>query len=228
MPCLSSSVFSALKASISVSKVESQLAVPLTITTFLDSSVVSWPKGSAVCTGAGVAAAAGGGAAGLGEALAAGEGEVAGDAAGDVEGLGEALAAGEGMATGAALAAGAGEADGAGEGLADAAGAGLGVWASVADRPNDKAAAGISAAKARRRNLNIFILPNSLSAMALRPRGLNPAARPGCANFAVLTRERRIRPMTDASWQRPGSCRQITGQEGQGSPYKAGEIREFS
>src|SRR3954470_16555465 len=176
MPCLSSSVFSALKASISVSKAESQLAVPLTITTFLDSSVVSCPNGSAVCTGAGVAAAAGG-EAGLGEALAAGEG--AGDAAGDVEGLGEALAAGEGVATGAALAAGEGEADGAGEGLADAAGAGLGVWASVADRPNDKAAAGISAAKARRRNLNIFILPNSLSAKALHPRGLNPAACPG-------------------------------------------------
>src|SRR3954465_11632466 len=225
MPCLSSSVFSALKASISVSKAESQLAVPLTITTFLGSSVVSCPNGSAVCTGAGVAAAAGGGT-GLGEGLAAGE--VAGDAAGDVEGLGEALAAGEGVATGAALAAGEGEADGAGEGLADAAGAGLGGWPRVAERPNDKAAAGISAAKARRRNLNIFILPNSLSAKALRPRGLNPAACPGCANFAVLTRQLRIRPMTDASWQRPGSCRQITGQEGQGSPYKAGEIREFS
>jgi hypothetical protein len=149
--------------------------VPLTITTFLGSSVVSWPKGSAVCTGAGVAAAAGGGAAGLGEALAAGEGEVAGE----VAGFGEALAAGEGVATGAALAAGAGEADGAGEGLADAAGAGLGVWASVADRLNDKAAAGISAAKTRRRNLNIFILPNSLSAKALRPRSLSPAACPG-------------------------------------------------
>src|SRR3954447_22509048 len=173
IPCLSSSVFSALKASISVSKAESQLAVPLTITTFLDSSVASWPKGSAVCTGAGVAAAAGGGAAGLGEALAAGEDDVAGD----IEGLGEALAAG--VATGAALAAGEGEADGAGDGLADAAGAGLGVWASVADRPNDKAAAGISAAKARRRNLNIFILPNSLSAKALHPRSLNPAACPG-------------------------------------------------
>src|SRR3954464_6098310 len=157
MPCLSNSVFSALKASISVSKAESQLAVPLTITTFLGSSVVSWPKGSAVCTGAGVAAAAGGGAAGLGEALAAGEG--AGDAPGDIEGLGEALAAGEGVATGAALAAGEGEADGAGEGLADAAGAGLGVWASVADRPNDKATAGITAAKARRRNLNILFSP---------------------------------------------------------------------
>src|SRR4051794_38988568 len=226
MPCLSSSVFSALKASISVSKAESQLAVPLTITTFLGSSVVSWPKGSAVCTGAGVAAAAGGGAAGLGEALAAGE--VAGDAAGDVEGLGEALAAGEGVATGAALAAGEGEADGAGEGLADAAGAGLGVWASVADRPNDKAAAGISAAKARRRNLNIFILPNSLSAKALRPRGLNPAACPGSREFrrsnTRAPNSSHDRCVMAASWllsanhwpSRPGS------------PYKAGEIREFS
>ncbi|MGY4328452.1 hypothetical protein ACVWWG_002869 [Bradyrhizobium sp. LB7.2] len=115
---------------------------------------------------------------GLGEALAAGEGDVAGL---DVAGLGEALAAGEGVATGAgeALAAGAGEADGAGEGLADAAGAGLGVWASVADRPNDKAAAGIRAAKARRRNLNIFTLPKTLCTKALIHQGLNPAARPG-------------------------------------------------
>src|SRR2546429_535044 len=132
MPCLSSSVFSALKASISVSKAESQLAVPLTITTFLGSSVVSWPKGSAVCTGAGVAAAAGGGAAGLGEALAAGEGVATG--------AGDALAAGEGAA------------DGAGEGLADAAGAGLGVCAGAPDTPSDRAAAGISATRARRQN----------------------------------------------------------------------------
>src|SRR3954447_27047848 len=132
MPCLSNNAFSALKASTSVSKAESQLAVPLTITTFLASSVVSRPKGSAVCTGAGDAAAAGGGA-GLGK--------------------GEALAAGDGVATGAgdALAAGGGEADGVGEGLADAAGAGLGVCARVTDGPSDMAAAGISAAKARRR-----------------------------------------------------------------------------
>src|SRR5437764_211737 len=93
MPCLSSSVFSALKASTSVSKAESQLAVPLTITTFFGSSVVSRPKGSAVCTGAGLAATAGGGAAGLGEALAAGDGDAAG--------AGEALAAGDGVAAGA-------------------------------------------------------------------------------------------------------------------------------
>src|SRR6185369_467193 len=106
MPCLSSSVFSALKASTSVSKAESQLAVPLIITTFLASSVTSWPKGSAVCTGAGVAAAAGGAVGpGDGEALAAGDGVAAG--------AGEALAAGEGAAASEALAAGAGEADGA-------------------------------------------------------------------------------------------------------------------
>src|SRR3954471_18771162 len=180
MPCLSSSVFSALKASISVSKAESQLAVPLTITTFLGSSVVSWPKGSAVCTGAGVAAAAGGGVAGLGDALAAGGGE----GAGDVAGLGVSLAAGEGVATGAALAAGAGEADGAGEGLADAAGAGLGVWASVADRPNDKAAAGISAAKARRRNLNILFSPIAYPPRPYVPEALTRPHVPDRANFA--------------------------------------------
>src|SRR3954447_9797803 len=177
MPCLSSSVFSALKASTSVSKAESQLAVPLTITTFFDSSVVSRPKGSAVCTGAGVAAAAGGGAVGPGEALSAGEGDAAG--------AGEALAAGEGVATGAgeALAAGAGEAEGAGaglvedglvdEGLAEAAGAGLGVCARTPDSPNDKAAAGISAARARRRKLFILFSPD------LAHQGLNPTAHPG-------------------------------------------------
>ncbi|GGI32413.1 hypothetical protein GCM10010987_69310 [Bradyrhizobium guangdongense] len=104
----------------------------MTITTFLASSVVSWPNGSAVCTGAGVAAAAGGGAAGLGEALAAGEGVAAG--------AGKVLAAGEGAA------------DGAGEGLAEADGAGLGVCARAPDSPSEKAAAGISAARARRRN----------------------------------------------------------------------------
>ncbi|APO49048.1 hypothetical protein BD122_02395 [Bradyrhizobium diazoefficiens] len=142
----------------------------MTITTFLDSSVVSRPKGSAVWTGAGVAATAG--AVGLGEALAAG--------------AGEALAAGEGVATGAgeALAAGAGEADGAGEGLAEAAGAGLGLCARAADSPSDKAAAGISAARARRRKVFILFSPRPWSSKALihqdlTHQGLNPAARPG-------------------------------------------------
>ncbi|WP_274069770.1 hypothetical protein, partial [Bradyrhizobium sp. WBOS8] len=98
-----------------------------------------------------------------GEALAAGEGVAAG--------AGEALAAGDGAAAGAgdALAAGEGVADGAGEGLAEAAGAGLdvaglgvaglGVCARASGRPSDKAAAGISAARARRRNLNILFSP---------------------------------------------------------------------
>ncbi|BBZ99583.1 hypothetical protein BDS110ZK4_73450 [Bradyrhizobium diazoefficiens] len=157
-----------------MSKAESQLAVPLTITTFLDSSVVSRPKGSAVWTGAGVAATAG--AVGLGEVLAAG--------AGDAAGAGEALAAGEGVATGAgeALAAGAGEADGAGEGLAEAAGAGL--CARAPDSPSDKAAAGISAARARRRKVFILFSPRPWSSKALihqdlTHQGLNLAARPG-------------------------------------------------
>lgn len=99
-----------------------------------------------------MAAAAGGGTAGLGEALAAGDGDAAGK--------GEALAAGDGVAAGAGEAPAAGEAEGAGaglvgeglvgEGLADAAGAGLGVCARAPDRPNDKTAVGISAARARR------------------------------------------------------------------------------
>src|ERR1700757_4036467 len=110
MPCLSRSAFSALNESISVSKAESQLALPLAIRTFFGSSVVSRPKGSAVWTGAaaagGVAASAGGAVGlGAGEALAAGAGLVVGDAV--------------------ALAAGEGDTDGAGEGLADAAGAWL-------------------------------------------------------------------------------------------------------
>jgi len=86
-------------------------------------------------------AAAAGGAAGLGE--------------------GEALAAGDGVATGAgeALTAGDGDADGAGWGLADAAGAGLGVWAQLPAAPSDRAAAGISAAKARRQKRFILFSP---------------------------------------------------------------------
>src|SRR5258706_9333582 len=60
MPCLSSKAVSDLKASIRVSKAESQLAVPLVITTFFGSSVICSPKGSAVWTDA----AGGGGVAG--------------------------------------------------------------------------------------------------------------------------------------------------------------------
>src|SRR6202051_4677136 len=52
MPCLSSSVFSDLNESIRVSNAVSQLALPLAITTFLPSRLISSPKGSAVWTGA--------------------------------------------------------------------------------------------------------------------------------------------------------------------------------
>src|SRR5882724_11610981 len=100
MPCLSSSAVSALNESISVSKAESQLALPLAITTFFGSSVIGSPKGSAVWTGAagsGVCAAAGGTgvAAGLGEGLAAGlSEELEGPALGSGEGLAETAGAG--------------------------------------------------------------------------------------------------------------------------------------
>ena len=61
MPCLSSSADSDLNESIRVSNAESQLALPLRTTTVFGASVISSPKGSAVCTGA----AAAGGAAGV-------------------------------------------------------------------------------------------------------------------------------------------------------------------
>ena len=139
-----------------------------------------------LATRGGVAGAGGAaGVAGLGEALAAGEGEAAG--------AGEALAAGDGVA------AGAGEALAAGEGDAEAAGAGLAVCARTPDSPNDRAAAGISAAKARRRKAVISFSPG------LAHQGLNPTAHAGLRDRAVLTRERRIRPMTDASWQVPAA-----------------------
>src|ERR1700745_4240565 len=105
MFCLASRAFSDLNESISVSNAESQLAVPLAMTTFLASSVIGSPKGSAACT---VGEGAGGGAC-------AADGE--GDAAGLVAGAGEALAAGDGLAV----------ALGAGDGLAEAAGAGDGL-----------------------------------------------------------------------------------------------------
>src|SRR3979490_2295308 len=100
MPCFSSSAVNALNDSISVSKGESQLALPFTKTTFFASSVIGSPKGSAVWTGAagaGVCAAAGGTAvaAGLGEGLAAGlSEELEGPALGSGEGLAETAGAG--------------------------------------------------------------------------------------------------------------------------------------
>jgi hypothetical protein len=117
-------------------------------------------------------ALAAGGAVGLGEgeALAAGVGLVAGlgVAAGD------ALAAGEGEAAGEALAAGAWDGDGTGEGLAVAAGAGLalglGDCAKAPESLSEMAAAGISAAKTRRKRKGRFILIVSKAGPKQSPR----------------------------------------------------------
>src|SRR6202163_210548 len=94
MPCLSSKAVSDLKDSIRVSNAESQLAVPLMITTFLGSSVICSPKGSAVWTDA------------------AGGGGVAGACAADGGSAGDLVSAGGGTR------AGVGVADGAGAGVA--------------------------------------------------------------------------------------------------------------
>src|ERR1700761_24045 len=98
MFCLSSNAFSALNESIRVSNAESQLAVPLSTTTFFGVSVMSSPKGSAVCTGA----AGGGEAAGAG--LSAGDLFSAGGGTGVADGAGvgeaEADGAGVGLAAG--------------------------------------------------------------------------------------------------------------------------------
>src|SRR5665213_449271 len=82
MPCLSISADSDLNESIRVSNAESQLAVPLTMTTVFGASTISSPKGSAVWT----VAAAGGAAAvdgvGVAAGLVAGAGVDAGAGAG--------------------------------------------------------------------------------------------------------------------------------------------------
>src|SRR5215475_8752350 len=122
MPCLSSSAFSVLKDSTSVSNAESQLALPLAMTTFFGLSVIGSPKGSAVWT----------------------DGAGAGACAAEGEGAAEGLAAGAGLADGAGL--GFAEAAGAaGLGLPDAAGA----CASAPPIPSQSAAAAIGAARAR-------------------------------------------------------------------------------
>src|ERR1700761_1042435 len=71
MPCLSSRPVSVLNESTRVSKAESQLALPLRITTCFGASMVSSPNGSAACVG-------GGGGAGPGASA------VAGASAGDL------------------------------------------------------------------------------------------------------------------------------------------------
>jgi len=85
-------------------------------------------------------------------------------------GAGEALAAGAGVVAGAgkALAAGEGDADGAGEGLAEAAGDGLGDCAKATDRPKERAAAGISAAKVGRKMRFILFSPGPSPCRASR------------------------------------------------------------
>src|SRR5882757_6551686 len=72
MPCLSSKADSDLNESIRVSNAESQLAVPLMMTTFFGSSAICSPNGSAVWTGAAVAAGAGAAGVGVAGVLAAG------------------------------------------------------------------------------------------------------------------------------------------------------------
>src|SRR5487761_2504405 len=93
MPCLSSSVDSALNEAIRVSNAESQLALPFIMTTVFGASVISSPNGSAVWTGAGVAAAAGGAVAGLPDGAGAGVAGVAGVAAAGGAGGGDCASA---------------------------------------------------------------------------------------------------------------------------------------
>src|SRR5580692_11270618 len=126
MLCLSSIAVSALNESIRVSNAESQLAVPFSTTTFFGVSVISWPKGSAVWTGA----TAGGGAA------------AAGLSAGDL------FSAGGGTGVGVGEAAGVGDAELAGAGVGLAAG---GDCARAEPRPSEIAAIGTSASHARRK-----------------------------------------------------------------------------
>src|SRR3954465_14078532 len=61
MPCFSSSAVIFLKDSVSVSKAESQVALPFRITAVFGVSVISSPNGSAACTAGGVPGAAAGG-----------------------------------------------------------------------------------------------------------------------------------------------------------------------
>src|SRR5579863_8619876 len=138
MFCLSSKVDSVLNESISVSNAESQLALPLRMTTVFGASMISSPNGSAVWTGA-----AEGGAAGVSAAA----GGVAGGVAGGADGVAAGLAAG----AGAGVAAAAGF-DGA---LAAGAAAG-GDCASAWPRPSEIAAAGTSAIMARRNERKQF------------------------------------------------------------------------
>src|ERR1700722_6831747 len=158
MPCLLSKADSVLNDSIRVPNAASQLAVPLMMATFLASSVISSPNGSAVWTGA----VAGGGVAGVWA--------VAGGGA-------EGPAAGAGVSVGA----GAGVAGAAGTGGAWVLGAGVaagGDCASAALRASE-IAAGISATMARRKKLLKFIQVISKAVFKARGRHITSAACPG-------------------------------------------------
>ncbi|MDF0498533.1 hypothetical protein, partial [Bradyrhizobium yuanmingense] len=129
------------------------------------------------------------------------------------------------------------EADGAGEGLADAAGAGLAVCARAPDSPCDKAAAGISAAKARRRKVFILFSPRPASSGPQFIKALPTKAltRPRVPVRAKPRRSNTREP--NSSHDRcvmAGTLPDVPARaanhwpSGRGSPYKAGEIREFS
>src|ERR1700676_5574254 len=135
MPCLSSSAASDLKESIRVSNAESQLALPLAMTTIFGSSVICSPKGSAVWTGAG---------GGVGGVWAV-EGMSAGDLVSAGGGAGVAVGPGAGAAG--ALAAG-----GVAGGVAD-----WGDCASASQKLTEIAAIGTSATVARRNERANFI-----------------------------------------------------------------------
>src|SRR6185312_2338512 len=81
MFCLSSRAVSVLNESIRVSNAESQLALPLRITTVFGVSTISSPNGSAVWTGAVAGGAAGVSAAAGGDGVLAAEGAAGGDCA---------------------------------------------------------------------------------------------------------------------------------------------------
>src|SRR6185437_4133058 len=180
MLCLSSMAVSVLNESIRVSNAESQLAVPLRITTFFGASAISSPKGSAVWTGA----TAGGGAA------------AAGLSAGDLFSAG----GGTGVAFGAGVTAGAGAGD------ADVAGAGVGLAAggdcARAEPAPSAILREIAATRTRvshaRRKQRVEFIQSSPSPMASRiSRGLS---RPRREITPFLTRQFGFRPMTDMSW----------------------------
>src|SRR5579871_2976002 len=199
IPCLLSTVSSDFSDSTSVSNAESQLALPLVSTTFLASSLISCPKGSAVCTlaaGGGFCAAAG--VEGEGEALGAGEALAAG--VGLAAGTGLALAAGAGLAAGVGLAVGAGD------GLAATSGDAVGEGACASTSPAENATAADANPARARRNIRKFIRYSP-----------KPAALP--AKHCCLTCLLAFRPLTDES----SSLRHHSGWPAPHlSPYKAG------